>query len=146
MYYTPGQVSEMLGIPGSTLRHYARHFSQYLSPQEGRKQRLYSDKDLLVFGQVKDLSARNIPLEQIGPRLVVESQQQAAPAESALAYIPSIAAEIEAAQALTRSALAQIATQASTIEQLSAKVEQLAAQVEELKSNNKKPWYKKIFD
>lgn len=138
MNYLPSQVSEMLGIPGSTLRHYARHFGKYLSPQEGRKQRLYTDKDLLVFAQIKDLSARNVPLALIGPRLVVDNQQPAAPAESALAYIPSIAAEIESAQAATRAAVAQI-------EQLAAKVEQLSAEIAELKARENRPWYKKLI-
>lgn len=138
MHYTPYQVSEMLDIPGSTLRHYYKHFGQYLSPQQGRKQRLYTDKDLLLFAQIKDLSAQNVPLDKIGSRLVIEGQQPAAPAESALAYIPSIAAEIESANAANRAALAQI-------EQLNAKVEQLAAQIEEIQSRQNKSWYKKLF-
>jgi DNA-binding transcriptional MerR regulator len=138
MNYTPSQVSEMLGIPGSTLRHYARHFTKYLSPQQGRKQRLYTDKDILVFSQIKDLSALNIPLELIGPRLHVDDQQPAQLAESSLAYVPSIAAEIESAQAATRAALAKI-------DQLTAKVDQLAAQIEEIKARDSRPWYKRLL-
>lgn len=149
MYYSPSQVSEMLGIPGSTLRHYAKLFGEYLSPQGGRKQRLYTEKDLLLFAQIKDLSAANIPLDQIGPRLVIDSQQIAKPQDSALALIPSVAAEIETANSAARAALARLEEyqrQTGTkLDELSGQLEQQAAELELYRKYLSLPWWKRLF-
>lgn len=149
MYYTPGQVSEMLGIPVSTLRNYSRTFSEYLSSQDGRKQRLYTERDTVVFSMIKDLSAQNIPISEIGPRLVVVEPVEDKPQPSALALVPSIAAELEDSRSLARSALSKVVATDEKTELLAA---QLAASLEDqskisAKINNylSLPWWKRLF-
>lgn len=149
MYYTPGQVSEMLGIPVSTLRNYARIFSEHLSSQEGRKQRLYTERDVLIFSQVKDLSGQNVPIGEIGQRLVIVSPVEDKPQPSALALVPSIAAELEDSRTMARSALSQVVATDEKTEKLAS---QLAVSLEEqsktaAKINNylSLPWWKRLF-
>lgn len=129
----------MLGVPESTLRRWALLFRSHLSDQKGRKQRSYVERDIYIFGQVKDLSSQNIPLGEIGSRLVVtgDTGQQETPG-SALALVPSIAARFEQLETDNRAALDQI-------DQLKRQVEQLASQLNTILTK-KKPWYKRLFD
>lgn len=145
MYYTPGQVAEMLEMPPSTLRNYAKRFEAYLSPQGGRKQRLYTEKDLLIFAQIKDLSAANIPLDLIGPRLVTEDQPPAKPQDTALSLIPSVAAEIESAQASARLALSNVEQLSAQLSELKQQQEKQAAQLAKYQKYFSRPWWKRLF-
>lgn len=156
MYYSPSQVSEILGIPASTVRHYAKTFAEYLSPQGARKQRLYTDQDLLVFARIKDLSSANVPLDLIGPRLNVQSQDTAKPQESALALIPTVATELENANAIARAAQAKADELENRLEQLAeqlteklenqkTQLDQQNTQLEKIKRWAALPWYKKLF-
>jgi DNA-binding transcriptional MerR regulator len=150
----------MLDIPVSTLRNYARLFSDQLSSQQGRKKRLYTDRDLLVFKQVKDLSHFNTPISEIASHLVIGPEVIDKPLDSSLALIPSIAAELEDSRALARSALFRLASLETamleqksvfdqTIENLTS---QLAASREDQKAISDKlyiylslPWWKRLF-
>lgn len=134
MYYIPSQVSQMLGVPESTLRRWASMFSLNLSDQKGRKKRLYTDQDIETFRQIKDLSSHNFTLEEITSRLSVVGNTDTDLKSSSLALIPSIAAKFE-----------QLDRQAATIDRLAAQVEQLAAQLEDIQTQNKRPWYKRLF-
>lgn len=154
MPYTPGQVSEMLKIPGSTIRLYAKLFVDYLSPQTGRKQRLYTEQDILTFARIKDLRSHHTPLDAIGPLLQVEpgTAEPAKPEETALSLVPSIAAEIESAKSAARSALAKLdqvqqESQAHTsqIAQLSEHLQFQTAQLTRLKEWAALPWWKRFF-
>lgn len=145
MFYSPGQVTDILGIPPSTLRHYAKLFKVYLSSQDGRKQRLYTEKDLLIFSQIKDFSAANIPLDQIGQRLVVVEQDSPRITDSALALIPSVAGEIKAAQDAARNALAKLESIQQASQDQAEQLSQLTAQLAKLHQWAALPWYKRLF-
>lgn len=144
MNYTPRQVSEMLGVPESTLRRWAVMFRAQLSDQKGRKQRLYLDQDIYVFSQVKDLASQNIPLSEIGSRIVITGDT-AGEANSALLLIPTISARFEQLEANNRAAFEQLDRQAATIEQLTNQIEQLSSQLEEIKDKNKSTWLYRLF-
>lgn len=69
---TPGQVSEALDVPPSTLRRWAARFADHLSPQpSGRGHRRYTVDDLNTFRKVRDLSGQGVLLDDIADRLDV---------------------------------------------------------------------------
>ena len=69
MLYKPGEVSDYLNIPSSTLRRYARLFSKYLSPSAQQRRRKYTSTDLEIFEKIKTLSADGVLIDEIGPLL-----------------------------------------------------------------------------
>lgn len=143
--YTPGQVSKMLNIPPSTLRYWAKIFKDYLSSQEGRRHRIYTEKDLLNFSRIKDDSNAGIALELIGPRLKLEQNPPAKTIESALALVPSIAAEIESANQQSRAALAKVDELTGQLARIAADQASQAAQLARLQSWAALPWWQRIF-
>jgi DNA-binding transcriptional MerR regulator len=69
---TPGQVSESLDVPPSTLRRWAGRFADHLSPQpSGRGHRSYTVDDLNTFRRIRDLSGQGVLLDDIAKRLDV---------------------------------------------------------------------------
>jgi len=69
---TPGQVSETLNVPSSTLRRWAARFADHLSPQpSGRGHRSYTVDDLNTFRRIRDLSGEGMLLDDITKRLDV---------------------------------------------------------------------------
>lgn len=147
MLYSPSQVIEMLSIPSSTLRHYAKKFSKHLSPQKG-KHRLYTERDLLVLKKVKELSGSNLPLDVIDAQLAVievPAKEEPKPQETALSLIPSVMQEIETAQVIARAAQNKTDQLAADLEQLSAKVTQQSDQLASFKAWASLPWWKRLF-
>jgi DNA-binding transcriptional MerR regulator len=171
MHYTPAQVQEMLDIPGSTLRYYAKRFEDQLTPRGGRKHRLYTDQDVTILSHIRDLAAANIPLDVIAGRLRSDLPplDQADHVRNSLALVPTIAAEIANAQETARAAAArvdqlrqQVDRQAVELDQLraaAARADQLAAdhdqlrqqvdrqatELEELRAAAARPWWKKVI-
>lgn len=167
MFYTPSQVSEMLQMPSSTLRYYARRFKNQLSDQGSRKQRLYTDQDVKTLGYIHDLSGANVPLHVIEQRLHLnQPQEESQPIENSLSLVPTIAAEIANAQETARLAQAaanhlneQVSEQEKMIAQQKAQLDQqansLASIVDQLEQQKAQlalleklyllPWYKRIF-
>lgn len=152
MFYTPAQVAQMLEMPASTLRYYAKRFQSYLSDQGGRKQRLYTDKDITVISFIRDLSAANVPLHLIEERLHIQPTGEHRSAEASLALVPTIAAEIASAQQLAHQAqLAaehlkdQYVQQATTLAAITEQLAQQKEQLEKLEEWASGPWYKRLF-
>lgn len=151
--FTPGQVSDMLGIPPSTLRRYAKLFESHLTDQRGRIRRLYSERDILVFAKVHELSKLNQPLDKVGPLLDLIDEPTIETKPNALSLIPEVAAEIESSRDLARSALSQLATLETAMLANNEKLaSQLAASLEDQKAISDKlyyflslPWWKKLF-
>ena len=79
MSYTPGQISDLLSVPASTLRRWAVHFEKALSPQamEAGRHRVYANSDLEVFRQIRDLAAKGHSLRSIENILTVIPSGQA---------------------------------------------------------------------
>ena len=65
---TPGQVSETLNIPGSTIRRWAVRFEAVLSKQVG-KRRVYTLQDVEIFRKVRDYSKQGRNLDAIEAEL-----------------------------------------------------------------------------
>ena len=99
--YTPSQAAEMLRIARSTVRKYARLYSDHLSESARRKQRMYTDGDIATLKRVVSLRTDGVPLDEISNSLGVV--QVEGPQES-LALIPDISQAFEE----TRAVLAQL--------------------------------------
>lgn len=145
MPYTPGQVSSMLKIPPSTVRLYAKLYADFLSPQDGRKHRLYTETDLVILARIKDLRSSHVPMDAIANRLQVHPQEPARIEESALSLVPSISAAIENANEAARAAQLRTEQLTRQVENLSEQLENQAAELAKLKDYVQSPWYKKIF-
>jgi DNA-binding transcriptional MerR regulator len=126
----PGEVSELLQIPPSSLRRYVSEFGEYLSPNaQQSKRRDYTDQDIATIARIRELTAQGLTSEDIKPQLektVDQDQDQ----ETALT-LPIV---IQKFQDLTRQ-LETIQDQAS----------QQAQQLEKLKSWAALPWWKRLF-
>lgn len=164
MHYTPGQVSEMLKVPASTLSRYAREFKDHLSESArvaGRR-RAYNESDVIILQKVREILLDGVPFDEVAARLrVVEGFLREAPGEnrSALQLIPSIANELENAQSTARNALLLVESLASQVERLPQLESQIAALAErlekeslarlalenELHAYKNQPWYKRVF-
>ena len=133
--FTPGQVSIMLQIPGSSLRRYAALFADRLSLTARRRKRLYTDQEILTLQKVRDLAGQGLTVTQIAERLDVVVDQE--PPANALALLPSILQEFEE----IRSRLAQMETdQQSQLDALRVQVDQLAQELE----RQRRPWWKRL--
>ena len=78
MRYTPGETSELLNIPSSTIRRYVQTFSPYLSTSaQKKKSRMFSDEDIATLSRVRDLAADGILMRDIAAQLeqVVDKDQ-----------------------------------------------------------------------
>ena len=95
--YSPGQVSEYLGIAPSTLRHYARTFSAHLSQSAQGRRRTYTDQDLETLANVKSMSGEGKTLDQIreilGDTVIVETEST--DSERSLAVVPVLIEQYE---------------------------------------------------
>jgi len=95
--YDPKTVSEMLDIPGSTLRRYSADYSDLLSENarlKGRKRR-YTDSDVLILRKIRELTRSRKTQDEIRQVIQVTDFTKDEGRGSALALIPEIASEFE---------------------------------------------------
>ena len=68
--YAPGDASEALGIPSSSLRRYVTIFGDYLSESARRRRgRRFNEQDLGVLTRIRDLATEGVKLADIPARL-----------------------------------------------------------------------------
>ena len=145
MPFSPSQVSQMLDIPASSLRRYAKEFEVCLSPTARRKnrRRAYTQDDILNFRKIRELSGQGLSTEEIIAKLqIVESE----PVEKdVLSLIPEVAREIEQ----LRAGLARIPELERQLAELNEKLLHERAMLRSLNSEFQdyklQPWYKKFF-
>ena len=128
--FTPSQVSEMLDIPGSSLRRLASQFSDRLSESANKRRRTYTDEDIKVLKRVRELTGQGMSIEEIKNVIDV------APSDSALAKVPE-------------SSLALLPEVLQEFESLRSEISDLRSEVNELKEwkserDAKTAEYKKI--
>jgi len=128
--YTPSQVSEMLGIPVSTLRRYSVAYAQHMSEsaRPARGKRHYSDSDILTLRKIRELVSSKHSPEDINRLLVIVDDHQDQP--SALALLPDIQQAFED----IRSLLAQERSER----------ERISKRLDELETWLTTPWYKRL--
>jgi len=127
---TPKQVSETLDIAPSTLRRWAKRFSDHLSPHEKGKHRSYTPSDLNTFQNIKNLLDQNLTYDEIEKRLDV----------------------LPAPQTDKQTALLNLADFTQIMEEISANNQILRSQIDKQNERINKleeyitlPWYKKLF-
>lgn len=143
MPFAPGQVSEMLKLPESTIRLYAKLFAEHLSPQP-RKHRLYTEHDILTLARIKELRSKHIPQDEISNLLRVEPIGPEAE-ESVLSLVPSLAGEIESASKQSRIALARVEELTAQLVKIAGAQGRQAAQLAALQYWAALPWWKRLF-
>jgi len=63
---TPGELSELLDIPSSTLRRYVKHFGDHLSEDaQLPRGRRFHESDMHTIAMIRDLTQRGYKLEEI---------------------------------------------------------------------------------
>jgi len=129
---TPGQVSDTLNIPSSTIRRWAVRFADMLSPQDSKK-RMYTLDDLDTFRRIRDYSKQGKSLDNIADKLKivrarVETEQQP---ETGLIVHP------EVAKVLSRISESNIALQ--------LQLDKLQEQHNRLLAWLMLPWWKRLF-
>ena len=64
--YTPREVSELINVPSSTLRHWAsKVYTDYLSQYAKQRRRQYTGQDLSTLARIKELSDKGTPVNEI---------------------------------------------------------------------------------
>ena len=125
---TPGQASETLNVPPSTLRRWAKKFEDFLSPQTG-SHRAYTLEDINTFRKIRDLLANGQTYKSIKEQLnIVETPKDQT---KALATIPDL---IQALQFASD----QLANMKSQMDRQDERIKALEAWIA-------LPWYRKIF-
>ena len=124
----PGQASETLNIPTSTLRRLAKEFQEYLSPQTGRK-RSYTIEDLDTFRKIRELLDAGMTYEDIKPRLQIVESKDDQPRD--LAIIPELINQLKIAS--------------ETVQKMRSEMDQQDQRIKGLEDWIALPWYGKII-
>jgi len=126
----PGQASETLNIPPSTLRRLANEFEDYLSPQTGHY-REYSLEDLDTFRKIRELVSHGQTYKDIKPKLQVLEKPSENQEPKSLAIVPELIKSLQIASD-------QLAT-------LQAKADTQDQRIKALEAWIALPWYRKMF-
>ncbi len=145
--FTPGQLSDMLEIPPSTLRRYVTQFAAYLSDQAQRQRgRRFTPEDVDTLGRARELLTQGRSPEEVGPLLQVVREEGDGPEPGeALALVPAIsealAQAVDAARAL-RSDLDGLADQVAAVAQDQGATD---AELQQLREWLRRPWWRRLF-
>ena len=112
--FTPGQVSEMLEIPPSTLRRYVKAYTEHLSKAATKKRdRRYTKADFSTLARARGLLQQGRKPQETNKLLAVVGQEDpSAQPDSALALVPSISqalGEVQEQAQVLRSILETVA-------------------------------------
>ncbi len=76
--FTPGQVSDMLEIPPSTLRRYVKDYPEHLSKTATKKRgRRYTEADIATLARAREMLQQAPDPEEVGKLLAVVSLPEA---------------------------------------------------------------------
>jgi len=126
----PGQASDTLDIPPSTLRRLAKEFEDYLSPQTGRF-REYTLEDLDTFRKIRELLSHGMTYKDVKTRLQVLEKPSEDQEPKSLAVVPELIKSLQIASD-------QLAT-------LQAKTDKQDQRIKALEAWIALPWYQKLF-
>lgn len=138
--FTPGQVSDMLDVPSSTLRRYVKQFAAHLSETATKKRgRRFTEQDIATLARARELLQQGRKPEETNELLAVvgEDDPEAQP-DAALMLVPSISAALTEALDAARGLRAEV-------DDLSEKQGDTAARVNGLQAWLREPWYRRLF-
>jgi len=138
--FTPGQVSDMLEIPPSTLRRYVKDFPKHLSKTATKKRgRRFTELDIATLARARELLQQGRKPKETNKLLAIVGQEDPdAQPDSALALVPSISQALsevqEQAQALR-----------SILENVADNQNEANSRLEALEAWARAPWNRRIF-
>jgi len=138
--YTPKQVTEILGIPESTIRRWAArfkdHLSQNIQPVSGRSHRTYTPDDVNTFRKIADLSASGHSLDAIDGMLeIIEPMPDQS---TALVTTADVFRFMEASQAIITALQQKIIEQDERAQKQDEVIQQQTKQIKKAVSDNSK--------
>lgn len=139
MPYTPGQVSEMLDIPVSSLRRLSAEFADFLTKTKGRHRR-YTEQDIDILRRVREGTQHGQTIAQIKQELAIVPESPAdqdKPGDS-LMMVPAIAGELSRLDDSDRVIMQQL-------QQLRADHESDHERLQRLEAWLRLPWWKRLF-
>lgn len=135
--FTPSQVSDMLGIPPSTLRRYVADFGDHLSAKANRPRgRRYSDQDIATLKKARELLNQRQPVDQVNRLLGIIDDPEATPSDS-LALVPDISTALTTALEAARGLRIEVDDLAERQDQADDRLDALTEWVAI-------PWYRRI--
>jgi DNA-binding transcriptional MerR regulator len=134
--YQPGEVSQLLGVPASTIRRYSALVADFLSPGAHKRKRIYNDQDLTILARVRDLANQGVPLQEIPLQLAATIERGEFP-KSALA-LPGLIEKID--QVYSR-----FEDQEAQLRRLSDSQVETERRLQALWEWSQLPWWKKLF-
>lgn len=73
LYYSIGEVSEMLGVTIPTLRYWENEVSQLQPRTTAGKTRMYTEGDITLLRRIIFLRSQHVPVKDLSKRLAAES-------------------------------------------------------------------------
>jgi len=138
--FTPGQVSDMLEVPPSTLRRYVKDYPEHLSKTATKKRgRRYTEADIATLARAREMLQQGRSPDEVGSLLAVVGQDDPeAEPDSVLNLVPSISQALsevqEQAQALR-----------SILENVADNQNEADSRLEALEAWSREPWYRRLF-
>ena len=135
--FVPSQVSDMLGIPPSTLRRYVADFGDHLSAEANRPRgRRYTDQDIATLKKARELLNQRQPVDQVNRLLGIIDDPEVSPSDS-LALVPDISTALTTALEAARGLRVEVVDLAERQDQADDRLDALTEWVVT-------PWYRRI--
>jgi DNA-binding transcriptional MerR regulator len=133
MEYTTADVFNRTGIPRATIKHYAQILEKegYKIIRNEKGHRLFTDKDIDTFKELRALVTGNVGLEEAARAIVVRGRYQSAKEEPETLNTASLAR-------ITEDKLDFILAKVSQLDELKQEIQDLRTQLEERDSYIKK--------
>ena len=143
--FTPGQVSDMLDVPSSTLRRYVKQFAAHLSETSTKKRgRRFTERDVATLARARGLLQQGRKPPEVNELLpVLGKEDPEAQPDAALALVPSISAALTEALDMAQSLRAEVGDLAGQVEQVAQDQGATREELAELRKWLRLPWYQR---
>jgi len=145
--FTPGQVSDMLEVPPSTLRRYVKQFEKHLSESATKTRgRRFTERDVATLAQARELLQQGRKPKETNELLgVVGEDDSEAQVDSALMLVPSIAEALAGALDVAQSLRSEVGTLAEQVEEIAEGQGATRAELTVLREYMRRPWWSRLF-
>ena len=143
--FTPGQLSDMLEVPPSSLRRYVLQFAEHLSETAIKKRgRRFTERDVATLARARELLQQGRKPPDVNELLPVlgEIDSNSQP-DVALALVPSISAALTEALDMAQSLRAEVGDLAGQVEQVAQDQGATREELAELRKWLLLPWYQR---
>lgn len=137
---SPSQAAELLGVPPSTLRLWAKQFKMHLSAEaqgDGRRRRHYTSADLAALARARDLLREGRSVADVNDRLGLADDEQPG---AALVTLPTIAGELEQARSTLMALRSEVADLRQVTVDQAAQLDELRRRLDDLQARRSSWW------